>query len=172
MKLAYEEPVGVKDLFCTTGVMTTACSQILKGFAPPYESTVTANLWAEGAVMLGVECGEFAMGSANETSAFGPAINPGKALKILTLSRWFIWWIGIWWPPGAMATGTIPVAPSTARRFLRCCWAEADLWSLPRWVSLLLHLRRDQAGPFTRTVADNALMLQVMVIMTLKIQHR
>ena len=62
-------PVGVKDLFCTSGLATTACSAILKGFVPQYESTVTANLWADGAVMLGkLNCDEFAMGSANETS--------------------------------------------------------------------------------------------------------
>ena len=70
-------PLGVKDLFCTEGVETTACSNILKGFNPAYESTVTANLWADGAVMLGkLNCDEFAMGSANETSAFGPVISP------------------------------------------------------------------------------------------------
>ncbi|MBL6596451.1 MAG: Asp-tRNA(Asn)/Glu-tRNA(Gln) amidotransferase subunit GatA, partial [Candidatus Puniceispirillum sp.] len=70
-------PIGVKDLFCTKGVSSTACSNILKGFTPPYESTVTANLWAAGGVMLGkLNCDEFAMGSGNETSAFGPAINP------------------------------------------------------------------------------------------------
>ena len=60
-------PVGVKDLFCTAGVETTACSAILKGFVPTYESTVTSKLWAEGGVMLGkLNCDEFAMGSANE----------------------------------------------------------------------------------------------------------
>ena len=70
-------PLGIKDLFCTKGVSSTACSNILKGFVPPYESTVTANLWAAGGVMLGkLNCDEFAMGSGNETSAYGPAINP------------------------------------------------------------------------------------------------
>ena len=73
-------PIGVKDLFCTKGFSTTACSNILNGFVPPYESTVTANLWAAGGVMLGkLNCDEFAMGSANETSAFGAAINPWQA---------------------------------------------------------------------------------------------
>ena len=72
-------PVGVKDLFCTAGVASTACSKILEGFTPTYESTVTANLWREGGVMLGkINCDEFAMGSANETSAFGPAVNQNK----------------------------------------------------------------------------------------------
>ncbi|MGB2462437.1 MAG: amidase family protein, partial [Candidatus Puniceispirillaceae bacterium] len=70
-------PIGVKDLFCTAGYSSTACSNILAGFTPTYESTVTANLWREGGVMLGkLNCDEFAMGSANETSAYGPAINP------------------------------------------------------------------------------------------------
>ena len=70
-------PIGVKDLFCTSGVETTACSDILKGFVPTYESSVTEKLWAAGGVMLGkLNCDEFAMGSANETSVFGPAINP------------------------------------------------------------------------------------------------
>ena len=75
-------PIGVKDLFATKGVPTTACSAILKDFVPPYESTVTTNLWADGAVMLGkLNCDEFAMGSANETSVFGPAVNPYSAWR-------------------------------------------------------------------------------------------
>ncbi len=70
-------PLGIKDLFCTEGTRTTACSRILGEFRPPYESTVTAQLWRDGAVMLGkLNCDEFAMGSSNETSAFGPVINP------------------------------------------------------------------------------------------------
>ena len=70
-------PIGVKDLFCTMGVETTACSNILNGFKPVYESTVTQNLWDDGAVMLGkLNCDEFAMGSANETSARGAVASP------------------------------------------------------------------------------------------------
>src|SRR6201996_7996583 len=73
-------PLAIKDLFCTKGVQTTAGSKILKGFIPHYESPVTANLWRDGAVMLGkLNLDEFAMGSSNETSAFGPVINPWKA---------------------------------------------------------------------------------------------
>ena len=72
-------PLGIKDLFCTEGVQTTAGSNMLRGFVPPYESTVTANLWRDGAVMLGkLNMDEFAMGSANETSAFGPVKNPWR----------------------------------------------------------------------------------------------
>ncbi len=73
-------PLGVKDLFCTKGVRSTAGSRILGDFKPPYESTVTANLWRDGAVMLGkLNMDEFAMGSSNETSAFGPVVNPWKS---------------------------------------------------------------------------------------------
>ena len=73
-------PIGVKDMFCTKGVTSTACSKILDGFTPVYESTVTANMWAQGGVMLGkLNCDEFAMGSANETSYAGPVINPWDA---------------------------------------------------------------------------------------------
>jgi aspartyl-tRNA(Asn)/glutamyl-tRNA(Gln) amidotransferase subunit A len=72
-------PIAVKDLFCTEDVPTTAGSRILEGFRPPYESTVTANLWRAGAVMLGkVNMDEFAMGSANVTSAYGTVENPWR----------------------------------------------------------------------------------------------
>jgi len=72
-------PLGIKDLFATEGVHTQACSRILEGFEPPYESTVTANLWAAGAVMLGkLNMDEFAMGSSNETSFYGPVVNPWR----------------------------------------------------------------------------------------------
>src|SRR6185437_12398771 len=72
-------PLGIKDLFCTEGYRTTACSKILGDFKPTYESTVTSNLWRDGAVMLGkLNLDEFAMGSSNETSAFGPVVNPWR----------------------------------------------------------------------------------------------
>src|SRR5262249_31137261 len=72
-------PLGVKDMFATKGVRTTACSHILDTFVPTYESTVTANLWRDGAVMLGkLNNDEFAMGSSNETSYFGPAVSPWR----------------------------------------------------------------------------------------------
>ena len=70
-------PLGIKDLFATEGVHTQAASHVLDGFKPPYESTVTANLWRDGAVMLGkLNMDEFAMGSSNETSYYGPVVNP------------------------------------------------------------------------------------------------
>src|SRR6202171_1704786 len=72
-------PLGIKDLFCTADVRTTACSHILENFVPTYESTVTSNLWCDGAVMLGkLNCDEFAMGSSNETSHFGPVVSPWR----------------------------------------------------------------------------------------------
>ena len=72
-------PIGVKDLFCTKGVHSQAASHILDGFKPTYESTVTANLWANGAVMLGkLNMDEFAMGSSNETNYYGPVVNPWR----------------------------------------------------------------------------------------------
>jgi len=71
-------PIGVKDLYATKGVHTQACSHILDRFKPPYESTVTAHLWRDGAVMLGkLNMDEFAMGSSNETSYYGPVASPG-----------------------------------------------------------------------------------------------
>ena len=73
-------PLGIKDLFCTEGVSTAACSRILGEFKPTYESTVTSHLWRDGAVMLGkLNMDEFAMGSSNETSACGPVVNPWRS---------------------------------------------------------------------------------------------
>src|SRR5208282_978096 len=81
-------PLGIKDLFCTAGVRTTAGSHILDKFIPTYESTVTANLWRDGAVLLGkTNNDEFAMGSSNETSHFGPVVSPwrrrGSEIKLV-----------------------------------------------------------------------------------------
>ena len=75
-------PLAIKDLFCTEGVQTTAGSHILEGFVPPYESTVTTNLWKAGAVMVGkTNLDEFAMGSSNMTSHFGGVENPVEAAR-------------------------------------------------------------------------------------------
>jgi aspartyl-tRNA(Asn)/glutamyl-tRNA(Gln) amidotransferase subunit A len=80
-------PLGVKDLFCTHGVATTAGSKILEGFQPYYESAVTHNLWRDGAVMLGkLNLDEFAMGSSNETSAYGDVVSPWRRSGFETTS--------------------------------------------------------------------------------------
>src|SRR5262245_59622793 len=72
-------PLGIKDMFCTKDVRSTACSHILDNFVPTYESTVTSNLWRDGAVMLGkLNNDEFAMGSSNDTSCFGPVVSPWR----------------------------------------------------------------------------------------------
>src|SRR3954468_15539439 len=85
-------PLGVKDLFATKGVRTTACSKILGNFIPPYESTVTSQLWRDGAVLLGkLNNDEFAMGSSNENSCFGPVVNPWRRRTRAVSAR----------PPGA-----------------------------------------------------------------------
>ena len=118
-------PLAVKDLFCTEGVRTTACSNILGNFIPTYESTVTSNLWRDGAVMLGkLNLDEFAMGSSNETSAFGPVVNPWRAEGSnrqgpKSRSR-----------PAAASTGSPPA------RKPRSCWTSPSRtrpgWSCPR----------------------------------------
>jgi aspartyl-tRNA(Asn)/glutamyl-tRNA(Gln) amidotransferase subunit A len=78
-------PLGIKDLFATEGIHTQACSHVLDGFKPRYESTVSANLWADGAVMLGkLNMDEFAMGSSNETSYYGPVVNPWRRARVTT----------------------------------------------------------------------------------------
>ena len=160
-------PLGVKDLFCTNGVQTTACSRILDGFTPPYESTVTANLWDAGAVMIGkLNCDEFAMGSANETSAFGPAISPWQGADKTDLV-----------PGGSSGGSASAVAARSALMTtgtdtggsirqpaafcgvvgLKPTYGRCSRWGIVAFASSL-----DQAGPITRDVADNALMLQSM----------
>jgi aspartyl-tRNA(Asn)/glutamyl-tRNA(Gln) amidotransferase subunit A len=161
-------PIGVKDLFCTEGVETTACSNILKGFVPRYESTVTANLWNAGAVMLGkLNCDEFAMGSSNETSASGSVISPwrragdetplvpggssgGSAAAVaahLCLAATATDTGGSIRQPAAF-TGTVGIKPT----YGRCS----------RWGTVAFASSLDQAGPIARTVRDAAIMLGVM----------
>ena len=160
-------PVGVKDLFCTTGVASTACSKILGGFTPTYESTVTANLWREGGVMLGkINCDEFAMGSANETSAFGPAVNPWQAADGADLV-----------PGGSSGGSASAVAARSAllatgtdtggsirqpAAFCGVVGMKPTYGRCSRWGIVAFASSLDQAGPFSRTVADNALMMQAM----------
>ena len=160
-------PIGVKDLFCTKGVSSTACSNILKGFVPPYESTVTSNLWAAGGVMLGkLNCDEFAMGSSNETSARGPAINPWQGKDKTDLV-----------PGGSSGGSASAVAARSAlmatgtdtggsirqpAAFCGVVGLKPTYGRCSRWGIVAFASSFDQAGPFTRTVEDNALMMTAM----------
>jgi aspartyl-tRNA(Asn)/glutamyl-tRNA(Gln) amidotransferase subunit A len=161
-------PLGVKDLFCTAGVRTTACSHILENFIPTYESAVTANLWRDGAVLLGkLNNDEFAMGSSNETSCFGPVVSPwrrrGSEQKLV--------------PGGssggsaaAVAAGLCVGATGTdtggsIRQPAALCgivgvkptYGRCSRWGIIAYASSL-----DQAGPFARTVRDCAILLRSM----------
>ena len=161
-------PLGVKDMFCTADVRTTACSHILDTFEPTYESTVTANLWRDGAVLLGkTNCDEFAMGSSNETSFFGPVISPwrrkgfntplvtggssgGSAAAVaanLCLGATGTDTGGSIRQPAAF-TGTVGIKPTYGR---------CSRWGIVAFASSL-----DQAGPFARTVRDAAILLHSM----------
>jgi aspartyl-tRNA(Asn)/glutamyl-tRNA(Gln) amidotransferase subunit A len=161
-------PLGIKDLFCTEGVRTTACSHILKDFTPTYESTVSANLWRDGAVMLGkLNNDEFAMGSSNETSCFGPVVNPwrrkganvqlvpggssgGSAAAVaahLCLGATATDTGGSIRQPAAF-TGTVGIKPTYGR---------CSRWGIVAFASSL-----DQAGPIARDVRDSAILLRSM----------
>jgi len=166
-------PLGHKDLFCTNGVRTTACSKILGNFVPTYESTVGANLWNAGAVMLGkLNNDEFAMGSSNETSAFGPVVSPwrrkgkdgkptdaklvpggssgGSSAAVaagLCLGATATDTGGSIRQPAAL-TGTVGIKPTYGR---------CSRWGIVAFASSL-----DQAGPIAKTVEDAALMLGAM----------
>jgi aspartyl-tRNA(Asn)/glutamyl-tRNA(Gln) amidotransferase subunit A len=160
--------LGIKDLFCTEGVRSTAASKILGNFVPPYESTVTANLWRDGAVMLGkLNMDEFAMGSSNETSAFGPVTNPwraqgsnrpltpggssgGSAAAVaadLCLAATATDTGGSIRQPAAF-TGTVGVKPTYGR---------CSRYGVVAFASSL-----DQAGPIAKTVEDAAILLRSM----------
>jgi len=161
-------PLGIKDLFCTAGVRTTACSHILENFIPTYESAVTANLWRDGAVLLGkLNNDEFAMGSSNETSYFGPVVSPwrrrGADSRLV---------------PGGSSGGS---AAAVAARLcvgatgtdtggsirqpaafcgivgLKPTYGRCSRWGIVAFASSL-----DQAGPFARTVRDCAILLRSM----------
>ena len=161
-------PLGIKDLYCTEGVQTTAGSHILEGFVPPYESTVTANLWRDGAVMLGkLNLDEFAMGSSNETSYFGPVISPwrrhgsntalvpggssgGSAAAVaarLCFGATASDTGGSIRQPAAF-TGTVGIKPTYGR---------CSRWGMVAFASSL-----DQAGPIARSVRDAAILLRSM----------
>jgi aspartyl-tRNA(Asn)/glutamyl-tRNA(Gln) amidotransferase subunit A len=160
--------LGVKDLFATEGTRTTACSKILGNFIPPYESTVTSHLWRDGAVMLGkLNNDEFAMGSSNETSAFGSVVSPwqrkgsnaqlvpggssgGSAAAVaanLCLGATGTDTGGSIRQPAAF-TGIVGIKPTYGR---------CSRWGIVAFASSL-----DQAGPFARTVQDTAILLRSM----------
>ncbi|MBV9549673.1 MAG: Asp-tRNA(Asn)/Glu-tRNA(Gln) amidotransferase subunit GatA [Alphaproteobacteria bacterium] len=161
-------PLAIKDLFCTNGTRTTAASKILGNFVPPYESTVTQNLWSAGAVMLGkTNMDEFAMGSSNETSAFGPVFNPwrsrgsntnlvpggssgGSSAAVaadLCLAATGTDTGGSIRQPAAV-TGTVGLKPTYGR---------CSRYGIVAFASSL-----DQAGPMAKTVKDAAILLTSM----------
>ena len=161
-------PLGIKDLFCTDGVRTTACSHILENFVPTYESTVTSNLWRDGAVMLGkLNCDEFAMGSSNETSHFGPVVSPWRRRDADTKLV-----------PGGSSGGSAAAVAAhlcvgatgtdtggSIRQPAAFCgivglkptYGRCSRWGIVAFASSL-----DQAGPFARTVRDCAILLRSM----------
>ncbi len=161
-------PLAVKDLFCTAGIRTTAGSKILENFVPTYESTVTANLWRAGAVMLGkANLDEFAMGSSNTTSAFGPVENPwrrkGDNRKLVPggSSGGSAAIVAAHAALGAIGTDTggsiRQPAALTGIVGMKPTYGRCSRWGIVAFASSL-----DQAGPLTRTVRDCAIMLQTM----------
>ena len=161
-------PLGIKDLFCTGGVRTTACSHILDNFVPPYESTVTSNLWRDGAVMLGkLNCDEFAMGSSNETSYFGPVVSPwrrrGADTKLVPggSSGGSAAAVAAHLCVGATGTDTGGSIRQPAAFCgivgLKPTYGRCSRWGIVAFASSL-----DQAGPFARTVRDCAILLRSM----------
>jgi aspartyl-tRNA(Asn)/glutamyl-tRNA(Gln) amidotransferase subunit A len=161
-------PLGIKDLFCTKGVHSQAGSYVLDGFKPTYESTVTQNLWDDGAVMLGkLNMDEFAMGSSNETSYYGPVVNPwrkrggnadlvpggssgGSASAVAAMLC-----------AGATATDTggsiRQPAAFTGTVGIKPTYGRCSRWGIVAFASSL-----DQAGPLARTVRDAAILLRSM----------
>src|SRR5882757_5991492 len=161
-------PLAVKDMFCTEGVRTTACSKVLENFVPTYDSTVTSHLWRDGAVLLGkTNNDEFAMGSSNETSHCGPVTSPwrrrgsnvaitpggssgGSAAAVaahLCLGATGTDTGGSIRQPAAF-TGTVGIKPTYGR---------CSRWGIVAFASSL-----DQAGPFARTVRDAAILMRSM----------
>ena len=161
-------PLGIKDLFCTKNVNSQAASKILTDFKPEYESTVTSRLWDQGAIMLGkLNMDEFAMGSSNETSVYGPAVNPwqrdgsdkkltsggssgGSASAVaadLCLAATGTDTGGSIRQPAAF-TGIVGVKPTYGR--------------VSRWGIIAFASSLDQAGPMTKTVKDSAIFLNAI----------
>jgi aspartyl-tRNA(Asn)/glutamyl-tRNA(Gln) amidotransferase subunit A len=159
-------PIGIKDLFCTHGVPSQAGSRILEGFRPEYESTVTQNLFDAGAVMLGkLNMDEFAMGSSNETSVYGPAVSPWKVDdRKLT-------------PGGSSGGSAAAVAADLClaatgtdtggsirqpAAFVGITGLKPTYGRCSRWGIVAFASSLDQAGPMTKDVRDCAIMLKAM----------
>ena len=177
-------PLGIKDLFATEGVHTQACSHILDGFKPRYESTVTSNLWADGAVMLGkLNMDEFAMGSSNETSYYGPVVNPwrrwrldqavgdagAKATRSLDNAQLVPGGssggsaasVAAWLCAGATATDTGGSIRQPAA-FTGTVGIKPTYGRVSRWGTVAFASSLDQAGPIARDVRDAAILLRSM----------
>lgn len=161
-------PLGIKDLFATKHVHTQAGSHILDGFKPEYESSITTNLWNDGAVMLGkLNMDEFAMGSSNETSYYGPVVNPwradgdNKSLVPGGSSGGSASAVAAWLCAGATATDTggsiRQPAAFTGTVGIKPTYGRCSRWGVVAFASSL-----DQAGPITRTVNDAAVMMTSM----------
>ena len=156
-------PFAVKDLFCTKGIKTTAGSKILNNFIPSYESTVTQNIWNEGAILLGkLNCDEFAMGSSNETSFFGNVENPvGKKIVPGGSSGGSASALAANLTPATIGTDTggsiRQPASFTGTVGLKPTYGSCSRWGIVAFASSL-----DQAGPMTKNVKDCALLFQVM----------
>jgi aspartyl-tRNA(Asn)/glutamyl-tRNA(Gln) amidotransferase subunit A len=172
-------PLGIKDLFATEGVRTTACSKILTGFVPPYESTVTSQLWRDGAVMLGkLNNDEFAMGSSNETSCFGPVVNPWRRAgsNVGAAASGAI--EGTHLVPGGSSGGSAAAvaanlclgatatdtggsirqpASFTGTVGIKPTYGRCSRWGIVAFASSL-----DQAGPLAKTVRDAAILMRSM----------
>ena len=162
-------PLAIKDLYCTKGVRTTASSKILDNFVPQYESTVTANLFRDGAVMLGkTAMDEFAMGSSTTTNAYGNVINPWKRSNNSNADL----------VPGGSSGGSSAIVAARAAMgstgsdtggsirqpasFCGIAGIKPTYGRCSRWGMIAFASSLDQAGPFARTVEDCAIMLQSM----------
>jgi len=161
-------PLGVKDMFATEGVRTTACSNILGNFVPAYESSVTSQLWRDGAVMLGkINNDEFAMGSSNESSAFGPVVSPwrreGSQAKLVPggSSGGSAAAVAAGLCLGATATDTggsiRQPAAFTGTVGIKPTYGRCSRWGIVAFASSL-----DQAGPIAKSVRDAAILLRSM----------
>jgi aspartyl-tRNA(Asn)/glutamyl-tRNA(Gln) amidotransferase subunit A len=162
-------PLGIKDLFCTKGVETTAASGILKGFTPEYESTISAKLFEAGAGMLGkLNMDQFAMGSSNETSAFGNVISPWKrndggnaALTPGGSSGGSSAAVAARMAPGVTGTDTGGSIRQPAA-FTGITGIKPTYGRCSRWGTVAFASSLDQAGPMARDVRDCAIMLEAM----------